>query len=108
MTRNMGRALIVMALIFASCGLLSEGISREQAIQIAAREVEVRTPVLFNAYEGRHPVDDEQRRVWIVTFKGFLEFCQDDGSPPCQQLPGQSVLYVDFATGDVIASTTGT
>jgi hypothetical protein len=103
-----GRTLVIAALFLAGCGLLPGGISRDQAIQVAAREVEVRSPVLFNAYEGRYPVEEEQRRVWIVTFNGFLESCQVDGSPPCRQLPGRSVLYVDYVTGEVIASTTGT
>ena len=96
----MRRLLLLGTLVLAGCNIFAGELTRDQAIVVARERTTLGAPMLFNAYKG----SDGQRPAWIVTFRGDLEICQGDGGPPCQHRPGETVVYVDLRTGEVIGA----
>jgi hypothetical protein len=52
------------------------------------------------------PVDDlaATRLVWAVTYSEEFVLCPPDGSPCWSPRPGTTIVYLDYATGDYLES----
>lgn len=96
--------------LIAACGLLPGGISRDRAIEIAFEHADLRSAVLFNAYDDDVGAEGAQRRAWVVTIRGDSFSCDgpgipgEPGSEPCRWLDGEAVMYIDQETGAVLSS----